>query len=302
MLFKNAIQKIHVYAYDATTGAAKTGDANQITGYVSLDGTANAIDDLHPAEVDVTNLPGVYAFDLTAAETNCESFALVAKSSTSNIRIDPIIGFTAGVDLTKIDGKKTDGTPAATDRPLLHLKQLDCNNPDAGGIGFNAQGGSGADACGIRAEATNGVGLYAYSYYGKGLHAYSPEGIGLDAYSDYNIGMRARGSVADFQIFSGMFWDEDELPIVVSADLTKVKGTAIPAESVAGRDAAALGKLLDVATPVFTAASVNQTADAPTTADVAKAVLDLVQSGLPGSICLRDLLALVKAMIDAGTP
>jgi len=102
MLYKNAAQKIHVYAYDATTGAAKTGDAAQITAYVSLDGTANAVDDTNPTEVDATNMPGVYAFDLTAAETNCEAFALVAKSSTSNIRLDPIIGYTAGVNATKI--------------------------------------------------------------------------------------------------------------------------------------------------------------------------------------------------------
>jgi len=41
-----------------------------------------------------------------------------------------------------------------------------------------------------------------------------------------------------------------------------IKDTALPAESVAGRDAAAFGKLFDVATPVLTAASVNQTGDA----------------------------------------
>jgi len=96
MLFKNVAQKIHVYAYDSTTGTAKTGDAGQITAYVSLDGAANAIDDTNPAEVDATNMPGLYAFDLTAAETNCDSFALIAKSSTSNIRLSPIIGFTQG--------------------------------------------------------------------------------------------------------------------------------------------------------------------------------------------------------------
>ena len=94
MLFKNTAQKIHVYAYDSTTGLPKTGDALNITGYVSLDGTANAIDDTNPAEVDATNMPGVYAFDLTAAETNCDSFALIAKSVTANIRLIPIIGFT----------------------------------------------------------------------------------------------------------------------------------------------------------------------------------------------------------------
>lgn len=102
MLFKNvASQKIHVYAYDSTTGAAKTGDAANITAYVSLDGTANAIDDTNPTEVDATNMPGVYVFDLAQAETNCNSFALYAKSSTSNIRIEPIIGFTTGAAVTQ---------------------------------------------------------------------------------------------------------------------------------------------------------------------------------------------------------
>lgn len=92
MIYKNkAGQKIHVFAYDATTGAPKTGDAAQITGYVGLDGVANAIDDTNPAEVDSTNMPGLYVFDLTQAETDCDAFAVYAKSSTENIRIDPII-------------------------------------------------------------------------------------------------------------------------------------------------------------------------------------------------------------------
>lgn len=97
MLFKNvASQKVHVFAYDSTTGAAKTGDAANITAYVSLDGTANAVDDTNPAEVDATNMPGVYVFDLAQAETNCNAFALYAKSATANIKLDPIIGFTTG--------------------------------------------------------------------------------------------------------------------------------------------------------------------------------------------------------------
>lgn len=102
MLFKNvASQKIHIYAYDSTTGAAKTGDAANITAYVSLDGTANAIDDTNPAEVDATNMPGIYVFDLAQAETNCNAFALYAKSATANIRIEPIIGFTTGAAVTQ---------------------------------------------------------------------------------------------------------------------------------------------------------------------------------------------------------
>lgn len=102
MLFKNvAGQHIHIYAYDSTTGDAKTGDANNITGYVSLDGTANAIDDTNPTEVDATNMPGIYAFDLAQAETNCNSIAFAFKSSTENIRIEPVIGFTTGAAVTQ---------------------------------------------------------------------------------------------------------------------------------------------------------------------------------------------------------
>mgnify|MGYP000509653625 CR=1 FL=1 len=119
MLFKNAVQKIHIYAYDSTTGAPKTGDQANITAYVSLDGTANAVDDTNPDQVDATNMPGVYAFNLTAADTNCDSFALYAKSITANIRIEPIIGFTtAGAVPAAVAGAAggllTAGSNAAT--------------------------------------------------------------------------------------------------------------------------------------------------------------------------------------------
>ena len=106
MIIKNRATKIHVYAYTRSTMAAKTGDAAQITGYISIDGTANAIDDTNPTEVDATNMPGIYAFDLTAAETNCDSFAVYAKSSTSGVSLDPIIGFTSGP--TFVAGKVND--------------------------------------------------------------------------------------------------------------------------------------------------------------------------------------------------
>jgi len=115
MLVKNAAQKIHVYAYDSTTGAAKTGDAGNITAYVSLDGTANAVDDTNPAEVDATNMPGVYVFDLTEAETDCDAFALYAKSSTSDVRLEPIIGFT------------TTGTAAAIAATVPDTQKVDVN-------------------------------------------------------------------------------------------------------------------------------------------------------------------------------
>lgn len=120
-MLKNAIQKVHVYAYDAMTGTPKTGDALNITGYVSLDGTANAIDDTNPAEVDATNMPGVYVFDLTAAETNCNAWALYAKSSTANIRIEPIIGFTTAGTATALDANAIQVSSATTAADTLEL-------------------------------------------------------------------------------------------------------------------------------------------------------------------------------------
>jgi hypothetical protein len=146
MLLKNTAQKIHVYAVDTTTGAAKTGDAANITGYVSLDGTANAIDDTNPAEVDATNMPGVYVFDLTAAETNCDSFALVARSGTANIRLDPIIGFT------------TAGTAAAIAATVPDTQKVDVNTIKtqaltcAEGVTFGVYVG-GTAACAVASTA-----------------------------------------------------------------------------------------------------------------------------------------------------
>jgi hypothetical protein len=95
-IFKNvASQKCLVYAYDKTTGAAKTGDAGNITGAISLDGGgATATDDTNPSEVDSTDSPGFYSFNLTQGETNGDLFGLYAKSSTANILIEPVIAYT----------------------------------------------------------------------------------------------------------------------------------------------------------------------------------------------------------------
>lgn len=96
-IFKDkAGQKLGVFAYDAATGAAKTGDAANITAYLSKDyGTPVATDDTNPTELHGTNAPGWYVFDLTKAETNAEALALAAKSSTAGVLIDPVQVFTA---------------------------------------------------------------------------------------------------------------------------------------------------------------------------------------------------------------
>lgn len=96
MLYKNvASQKIAVFAYTASTGAAKTGDAAQITAYISKDFAAGAAtNDTNPTELDATNMPGWYVFDLTQAETNAEVIVLAPKSSTSGVVLDQVQVFT----------------------------------------------------------------------------------------------------------------------------------------------------------------------------------------------------------------
>jgi hypothetical protein len=88
-------QKIAVFAFDTTTGAAKTGDAANITVYVSKDwGTVTVLGDTSAAEMDSTNAKGWYLFDLTQSETNADALLFSGKSSTSNVSIVGSIVFT----------------------------------------------------------------------------------------------------------------------------------------------------------------------------------------------------------------
>ena len=81
-------QYLEVMAIDRSTGGPKTGDAGNITCYVSKDhGTLNALGDTSATEVSSTNAPGVYRFDLTQAETDAKQLLFTGKSSTSNVDI-----------------------------------------------------------------------------------------------------------------------------------------------------------------------------------------------------------------------
>jgi hypothetical protein len=92
MIYRNvASQRIGVFAYDSTTGAAKTGDAANITAYISLDFAAPAqTNDVNPTELDAVNAPGWYVFDLTQAETNAEVIVIAPVSATADILIDQV--------------------------------------------------------------------------------------------------------------------------------------------------------------------------------------------------------------------
>lgn len=81
-----ASQKLIVFAFDATTNQPATGDAANLTAYVSKDyGSVTVLTDTSATEMDATNAKGYYLFDLAQAETNADTLLFSAKSSTSNI-------------------------------------------------------------------------------------------------------------------------------------------------------------------------------------------------------------------------
>lgn len=87
-MFKNVAAKFIVFAFDATTNVPKTGDAANITAYVSKDyGSVTVLGDTSATEMDATNAPGYYLFDAAQAETNADCLHISGKSSTSNIKV-----------------------------------------------------------------------------------------------------------------------------------------------------------------------------------------------------------------------
>jgi len=96
MFYKNtAGQKLSVFAYDSTTGDPVTGGSANITAQISLNGAASAAtNDTNPTELDATDHPGIYIFDMTQAETNANLINLTAVSATANVLLEPVIVYT----------------------------------------------------------------------------------------------------------------------------------------------------------------------------------------------------------------
>ena len=79
-----ASQKWYVFAFDRTDNTPKTGDAANITAKIIKDGgSATATNNTNPTEIE----DGVYAFDLTQAETNAHQLVILPESSTSDIQV-----------------------------------------------------------------------------------------------------------------------------------------------------------------------------------------------------------------------
>lgn len=106
-MFKNvAGQKVALFEFDYTTGAPKTGDASNISGYVDKDWAGlNVLGTAAPTEIDATNAKGWYVFTLTQAETNANELLFSGKSSTGNTTVvgREISTFPANLTATVID-------------------------------------------------------------------------------------------------------------------------------------------------------------------------------------------------------
>lgn len=103
-MFKNvASQQIVLLAIDTATNTPKTGDAANITAYLSKDyGTVTVLGDTSATEMDATNAPGLYKFDVTQTESNCDVAVFSAKSSTSGVRIVPVTVFMRPANATAL--------------------------------------------------------------------------------------------------------------------------------------------------------------------------------------------------------
>lgn len=146
-IYKNtASQKLAVYAYTASTGASKTGDAAQITAYLSKDwAAAGAVADTNPTELDSTNMPGWYIFDLSQAETNAEVLIFAPVSGTAGVVLDQVQVFTLDAAIstratqTSVDSLPADVLTAAAAAPIeANIKQVnDVTIQGTGAVGTN---------------------------------------------------------------------------------------------------------------------------------------------------------------------
>jgi hypothetical protein len=95
-MFRNtASQKITFFAFIPSTGLPKTGDAANLTAYVSKDdGTVTVLADTSATETDATNAKGLYIFDVAQGETNADKLVFSCKSSTSDVSVVPVTVYT----------------------------------------------------------------------------------------------------------------------------------------------------------------------------------------------------------------
>lgn len=101
-MFKNvAGQKIALFAFTTTNGVPKVGDAANISAYVSKDyGAVTQLTDTSASEMDSTNAPGWYLFDVSQAESNADALLFSGKSATASVSVVGQLVFTLPPNFT----------------------------------------------------------------------------------------------------------------------------------------------------------------------------------------------------------
>jgi len=172
MLKNVAGQFIDIEAWNSATGGEHTGDAANITAYIEKDdGGAVQSNDVNPTEVDPINMPGVYRFALTQAETDCNNFAIKAHSTTANVRIglvqtsptplpSALPGAAGGLPVSDAGGLDLDAALANLDAPVSGANTV---TPDAAGTaaGLHAATDALINALVVPDAAGTAAGLHA---------------------------------------------------------------------------------------------------------------------------------------------
>lgn len=120
-MIKNiAGQKARFLAINTSTNTKVTGDAANITAYISKDGGAlTQLTDTSATEIDATNAPGEYWFDVSQTESNADTHTFSAKSSSANVVLIylgseysvPVYSSTLAIDSNgRVDVSKISGT------------------------------------------------------------------------------------------------------------------------------------------------------------------------------------------------
>jgi hypothetical protein len=127
MILKNvAGQGVYLFAYNSS--GPKTGDAANITGYVSIDGgSAAAFGTANPTEINSTHMPGIYWQPLAVGETNGNALGFSWTDSTSGVSIDPYTILTTGANLPT-------AAPAASGGFLTVGSSAGQINPSSGAV------------------------------------------------------------------------------------------------------------------------------------------------------------------------
>ena len=131
-IYKNvASQKLAVFAYTPADGAAKTGDAANITAYLSKDwGAAAPLADTNPTELDATNMPGWYVFDLAQTETDAEVLIVAPKSATAGVVLDQVQVFTLDATISsRASQSSVDDLPTVAEMNARTLPSADYFDP-----------------------------------------------------------------------------------------------------------------------------------------------------------------------------